>query len=67
MYQTTRNEREQELIENYNQQGINENYPQFETNFWGNSSNNYGFGVSNICTPPNSSFIIAAALRDVPY
>ena len=48
MYQTTRNEREQELIENYNQQGINENYPQFGTNFWGNSSNNYGFGVSNI-------------------
>ncbi len=48
MYQTARNEREQELIKNYNQQGINENYPQFGTNFWGNSANNYGFGVSNI-------------------
>ena len=32
----------------YNAQGITENYPQYGTNFWGNSANNYGFGMTNI-------------------
>ena len=32
----------------YNAQGITENYPQYSTNFWGNSANNYGFGMTNI-------------------
>jgi len=36
------------LQEQYNAQGITENYPQYITNFWGNSANNYGFGNSNI-------------------
>lgn len=33
----------------YNNQGITSNYPQYTTNFWGNSAdNNHGFGISNI-------------------
>ena len=47
-YQTARAERENQLIQNYNSQGITENYPQAGTNFWGNPENNYGFGSSNI-------------------
>ena len=27
---------------------ITSNYPQYGTNFWGNSANNYGFGMTNI-------------------
>lgn len=46
LYQTTRNKREQELVKNYNQRGID--YPQFGSNFWGDSADNYGFGRSNI-------------------
>ena len=46
LYQTARNKREQELVKNYNQRGID--YPQFGSNFWGDSANNYGFGRSNI-------------------
>ena len=41
--------KENQLIQNYNNQGITKNYPQYGTNFWGGSSNNnYGFGFSNI-------------------
>ncbi len=48
-YQMARSNREQELIQNYNNQGITKDYPQYGTNFWGSSpENNYGFGVSNI-------------------
>ena len=48
-YQTLRTNREEELKKNFEQQGImQENYPQYGTNFWGNSDNNYGFGTSNI-------------------
>ena len=47
-YQFARNKREQELMKQYNAQGITENYPQYGTNFWGNSANNYGFGMTNI-------------------
>ena len=47
-YQTARSERENELIQNYNNQGITKDYPQQGTNFWGNPENNYGFGNSNI-------------------
>jgi len=48
-YQTARTNREQQLIQNYNNQGITKNYPKSGTNFWGSSpENNYGFGSSNI-------------------
>ena len=48
-YQTARNERENQLIENYNKQGITENYPEAGNEFWGNSAeNNHGFGKSDI-------------------
>ena len=41
--------KENQLIQDYNNQGITKNYPQYGTNFWGGSSNNnYGFGSSNI-------------------
>ena len=48
LYQTARKEREQELFENFNRQGVDENYPRLGTSFWGNSADNYGFGRSNI-------------------
>ena len=47
-YQTARNQRERQLMQMYNQQGITENYPQYTTNFWDDADNNYGFGTSNI-------------------
>ena len=47
-YQFARQKRENQLMQNYNAQGITENYPQYSTNFWGNSANNYGFGMTNI-------------------
>ena len=47
-YQTARDQRESQLMQMYNQQGITENYPQYTTNFWGDAGNNYGFGSSNI-------------------
>lgn len=48
-YQMAKTNRENELIKNYNNQGITQDYPQYNTNFWGNNpANNYGFGSSNI-------------------
>ena len=47
-YQTARADRENKLIQDYNNQGITGNYPQVGTSFWGNPENNYGFGSSNI-------------------
>ena len=47
-YQFARQDKENQLIQNYNNQGITKNYPQQGTNFWGNPDNNYGFGSSNI-------------------
>ena len=47
-YQFARQKRENQLMQQYNNQGITENYPQYGTNFWGNAANNYGFGNSNI-------------------
>lgn len=47
-YQNARSKREQQLRQNYNNQGIKENYPQYGKDFWGNSENNYGFGTSDI-------------------
>ncbi len=47
-YQLARHEREQRLMNGYNARGINKNYPQFGTDFWGNPENNYGFGQSNV-------------------
>ena len=50
-YQFAREQRELDLLQQYNKQGINFNYPQYTTNFWGsNPDNNYGFGNSNIST-----------------
>ena len=48
LYQTARTEREQELFENFNRQGVDENYPRLGTGFWENFADNYGFGRSNI-------------------
>jgi len=47
-YQFARQKRENQLMQQYNNQGITENYPQYGTNFWGNAANNYGFGMTNI-------------------
>lgn len=49
-YQNARLTRENQLAENFAEQGIaEENYPQYGTNFWGQTAeNNYGFGASNI-------------------
>ncbi len=48
-YQTARQQRENQIMQNYNGQGINQDYPQYGTDFWGHSSeNNYGFGASQI-------------------
>ncbi len=48
-YQMARQQREDAMMQCYNNQGITSNYPQYTTNFWGNSAdNNYGFRVSNI-------------------
>ena len=48
-YQMARADREEQLIKNFNSQGINKDYPQYGTNFWGgNAENNYGFGSSDI-------------------
>ena len=46
-YQFARQNKENQLIRNYNNQGITKNYPQQGTNFWGNPDNNYSFGSSN--------------------
>ncbi|MBO7097352.1 MAG: hypothetical protein J6W11_01785, partial [Alphaproteobacteria bacterium] len=46
-YQYAREKRENQLMQQYNNQGITKNYPQYGTNFWGNAANNYGFGNSN--------------------
>ena len=48
LYQTARTEREQELFENFNRQGVDKSYPRLGTGFWENSADNYGFGRSNI-------------------
>ena len=48
-YQMARTQREQELLKNYNTNGITNNNLSNGISFWGNSSdNNYGFGTSNI-------------------
>lgn len=48
-YQYARQKRENQLMQQYNNQDITSNYPQYTTNFWGNNANNnYGFGNSNI-------------------
>ena len=48
-YQFARDKREGKLLDYYQSQGINDNYPQYGTEFWGGSAeNNYGFGHSEI-------------------
>ena len=48
-YQMARQQRENQIIKNYNNHGITQDYPQSGTNFWGNSpDNNFGFGNSQI-------------------
>ena len=47
-YQFARQQRENELMNQYKVQDITENFPQYGANFWGNSANNYGFGTENI-------------------
>ena len=48
-YQMARQQRENQIIKNYNNHGITQDYPQSGNNFWGNSpDNNFGFGSSQI-------------------
>ena len=47
-YQLARNEKENSLMQQHNNQSLAKNHPQYGTDFWGNSANNYGFGNSNI-------------------
>ena len=47
-YQFARQQRENELMNQCKAQGITENFPQYGANFWGNSANNYGFGLFDI-------------------
>ena len=48
-YQFARDKREGKLLDYYQSQGINDNYPQYGTDFWGdNAADNYGFGSSEI-------------------
>ena len=47
-YQMARLAKENQIMQNFNKLGITKNYPQYGTNFWGNSDNNYGFGNSQI-------------------
>ena len=48
-YQMARQQRENQIIKNYNNQGITQDYPQSGNNFWGNSpDNNFDFGNSHI-------------------
>ena len=47
-YQYAREKRENELKAQYEAQGITSNFPQYGNNFWGDSANNYGFGMTNI-------------------
>ena len=48
-YQTARQQRENQIMQNYNGQGITQDYPQYGTDFWGSlPENNYGFGASQI-------------------
>ena len=54
-YQFAREQREKQIIEELNKQGISDQYPQYSTNFWNRSANNnYGFGNSNIESNPIS-------------
>ena len=47
-YQFARQQRENELMNQCKAQGVMENFPQYGANFWGNSANNYGFGLFDI-------------------
>ena len=48
-YQMARQQRENQIIQNFHNHGITQDYPQSGTDFWGNSpDNNYGFGTSQI-------------------
>ena len=76
-YQTARQQRENRIMQNYNGQGITQDYPQYGTDFWGSSpENNYGFGASNITpnvenmqnTPvPNDNTINSSQNKDLGY
>ena len=64
-------------MQNYHHQGINKDYPQYGTDFWGSSpENNYDFGASNITpnvenmqnTPvPNDNTINSSQNKDLGY
>jgi len=47
-YQMARQQREQQLMQNYSSQGITQDSPQYGTDFWGdNTDNNYSFNYLN--------------------
>ena len=48
-YQMARQQRENQMIKNFHNQGITQDYPQLGTTFWSNSpDDNFGFGSSQI-------------------
>ena len=48
-YQMARQQRENQIIQNFHNQGITQDYPQQGTDFWGSlPDNNFGFGSSQI-------------------
>ena len=48
-YQMARQQRENQIIQNFHNQGITKDYPQQGTDFWGSlPDNNFGFGSSQI-------------------
>ena len=73
-YQMARQQRENQMIKNYNNQGITQDYPQAGTNFLGDSpDNNFGFGSSNIANnienvqnqiQSNPPYIFSNEMRD---
>ena len=47
-YQYAREEKENKLLEQLKSRGITQDLPQYGTDFWGDSANNYGFGTTDI-------------------
>ena len=47
-YQYAREEKENKLLEQLKSRGITQDLPQYTTDFWGDSANNYGFGTIDI-------------------
>ena len=76
-YQLARQQRENQIIQNFHNQGITKDYPQMDNSFWGTSpDNNYGFGNSQISSNieniqrtnvPNDNTINSSQNKDLGY